>query len=148
MPYASLIASTTIDSKPEAVFAYVTDLTRHGEWSANPLTIEAVSTSPTIIGDQYRSRAVVRGITFTADLRVDSYQAPVSFGFSGQDSTGKFEHRFMFTPVDNRTRVTRKIDFKLSPQQWLMYLALYLPVRRPAAHRALRLLKQHLEQTA
>lgn len=147
MPNASLIASTTIDINPEAVFAYVADLTRHGEWSANPLTIEAVSTSPTIIGDQYRSSAVVRGITFTADLRVTNCQSPISFGFSGHDTTGTFSHQFMFTSRNNGTEVIRKIDFTLSPKQWLMYLVLYLPVRRPAANRALHLLKQHLEQT-
>ncbi len=146
MPNISLIASITINIKPEAVFAYVTDLTKHGEWSANPLTIEAVSTSLTIIGNQYRSIAVVRGITFTADLRVNNYQAPVSFGFNGHDLTGKFSHQFMFTPCNNGTKVIRKIDFMLSPQQWLMYLVLYFPVRRPAANKALRLLKQHLEQ--
>ena len=31
-----------IDAKPEDVFAYVSDFTKHGEWSEN-LTVESVS---------------------------------------------------------------------------------------------------------
>ena len=147
MPNVSLIASATINAKPEAVFAYVADLTKHGEWSANQLTIEAVSTSPSIIGNQYHSIATVRGITLTAELRVTKYQAPVCFGFDGQDSTGKFSHQFTFTPFNNGTKVVRKIDFALSLPEWFFFLVTYFPVRRPAANKALRLLKQHFEQT-
>jgi len=148
MPNTSLTASATINAKPEVVFAYVADIMNHGEWSANPLTIEAVSLRPAIIGNQYRSVAVTRGITITAELRVTDHQFPVRFGFDGQDATGKFSHQFTFTPVNNATRVLRRIDFTLSPAQWLMFLVLYVPVRRPAAHQALRLLKQRLERTS
>jgi hypothetical protein len=90
----------------------------------------------------------VRGLTFTANLRVTEYQAPAHFVFDGQDSTGKFSHRFTFTPFNNGTMVTRQIDFALSFRQWLRFLVLYFPVRRPAANKALRLLKERLEQTA
>jgi uncharacterized protein YndB with AHSA1/START domain len=147
VPHTSLAASTTISATPAAVFAYVADLTKHGEWSANPLTVAAVSTSPAMVGNHYRSTAVVRGITFTAELTVTDYQAPTRFAFDGHDSTGKFSHRFTFTPVGSGTKVTRRIDFTLSPRQWLMFWVLYFPVRRPALHQALRLLKRRLEPT-
>lgn len=146
MPKASLIAHTNINARPEAVFAYVADLTKHGEWSANPLTIEAVDIKPTILGSRYRTTAVVRGIPFSADLRVTGYQPPARFEFEGQDSTGKFSHRFTFMPFNGGTKVMRQIDFTLSLRQWLLFMALYFPVRRPAANKALRLLKQRLDR--
>ena len=146
MPKVTLSASTTINAKPDVVFAYVADLTKHGEWSANQLSIEAVSTSPAIIGNQYRSTAVVRGITFLSELRVTDYQAPVLFGFAGQDQTGIFLHRFTFTPSNNGTRVVRQIEFTLSLTEWFSFLLLYFPVRRPALNKSLLLLKQRLER--
>jgi len=146
MPNISLTASTTVNAKPEMVFVYVADLMKHSEWSANPLTIEAVSISPKIIGNQYRSIAVVNGITLNAELHVTDYQVPVRFGFEGQDPTGKFSHQFTFASLNNETRVVRQINFTLSKRQWVMFLMLYFPVRRPAAKKALRLLKQRLEQ--
>ena len=146
MPKVSLIVSTTINANPEVVFAYVADLTRHGEWSANQLTIEAVSTSPIRIGSLYRSTAEVRRITISAELRVSQYLAPLRFGFDGQDLTGNFSHLFTFMPFNNGTKVVRQINFTLSLQQWLMFWVLYFPVRRPALKKSLRLLKQRLEQ--
>ena len=147
MPTASLSASIDINAKPETVFAYVSDLTEHAEWSANPLKVEALSANPIGVGSAYRSSATVRNLTFTAELRVTEYQAPTRFGFSGQDSTGKFSHRFTLTPINSGTQVTRQINFTLSFRQWLRFWILYFPVRKPAAHKALHLLKQQLEKS-
>ena len=43
-----------IDAKPEDVFAYVSDLTKHGEWSEN-LTVESVSDGEVAVGREDRS---------------------------------------------------------------------------------------------
>jgi uncharacterized protein YndB with AHSA1/START domain len=146
MPNAALSAKVFINAEPETVFVYVADLTKHGEWSANPLKVEAIANDPIAIGKQYRSSATVGSLTFAADLRVTEYDPPARFGFEGQDSTGKFLHRFTFTPLTNGTQVTRHIDFTLSFRQWLRFWILYFPVRRPAAIKALQLLKEKLNR--
>ena len=146
MPTASLRVSTFIQAGPEDVFAYVSDLTRHGEWSANPLKVEAVSAGAVAAGKQYRSTATVKGLQFEAKLRVVEYDPPARFTFEGEDSTGKFRHDFAFSAIEDGTQVTRTINFTLSFRQWLRYQILYLPVRRPAARKALALLKQKMEQ--
>ena len=145
MPSASLTFSVHVAAPPEVVFRYVADLSRHGEWAANPLQIELVSGGPLVNGNRYRSRAQVRGLRFEAELRVTEYEPPVRFAFEGEDATGKFTHQFTFEPQGQGTRVERKITFALTLRQWLMFYLLLFPVRFPAGRRAMRLLKAKLE---
>lgn len=146
MPKASFAVKTWINAAPATVCAYVSDLTRHGEWSANALQIEALTPGPPAPGSRYRSTAIVNGITFNAELEVLELQPPERFVFAGHDATGRFEHVFTFRAVQGGTQVERRVNFDLSPRQWLMYWVLLLPVRLPAANRALNLLKARLEQ--
>ena len=145
MPQASFTVSIFINAAPAEIFAYVSDLTRHGEWAANELQVRAVDDALLATGKRYRSHAIVRGNEFDAELQVKAYQPPTRFVFSGQDNTGKFQHTFTFTPANSGTRVERHVDFDLTSRQFLFYLAMLYPVRLPAANLALRLLKQRLE---
>ncbi len=148
MPTATFGASIDINVGPEAVFAYVADMSKHGEWAANPLQIEAVSSDPCAVGSWYRSNAEFNGVHIHAKFQVTEYQPPSRFGFAGEDSTGKFEHLFTFQARNGGTRLERRVRFNLTVAQWLMFLALLYPVRIPAARKALRLLKDRLEQPA
>jgi hypothetical protein len=62
MPTTSISFHTNINARPEVVFAYIADLTQHGEWTANPVQIEALSSGPVTVGSRYRSTAHVNGI--------------------------------------------------------------------------------------
>jgi uncharacterized protein YndB with AHSA1/START domain len=146
MPTTSTSFNTNINARPEVVFAYVADLTQHGEWTANPVQIEALASGPVTVGSRYRSTARVNGILFTAELRVTEYQPPTRFAFVGEDKTGKFEHQFTLRSDQGGTRVERKINFTLTLSQWLMFQILLYPVRLPAGKKALHLLKDRLEQ--
>lgn len=143
---ASFSVAIDIDAPIEKVFAYVSDLTTHGEWAANPLKIETISSGAVRIGSRYRSTANSRGATFTAELVVTELQPPHRFAFSGQDGTGRFEHRFNLFSQDGGTRVERTVTMQLTTRQWLMFQVLLYTVRLPAARKALRSLKARLEQ--
>lgn len=146
MPAAAFSVSVDIDVPQQAVFAYVSDLGRHGEWSANPLRVESVSAQPVGVGSRYRSTAHFNGLTIEAHFEVTEYEPPLRFGFIGEDSTGKFEHHFVFHERPGGTHVERRVSFNLTWPQWIMFLALLYPVRLPAGRQALQLLKQRLEQ--
>jgi len=146
MPKASFRVQTTIYAKPEVVFAYVTDLTKHGEWAANPVQIKAISPGSVMVGSRYHSTAQVKGLVFTTELRVTAYQPPSGFAFTGEDTTGRFEHQFAFRPYNHGTRVERQVNFALTWPQWLMFEISLYPVRLPAARKALNLLKARLER--
>ncbi|MEM7336807.1 MAG: SRPBCC family protein [Chloroflexota bacterium] len=134
---------------PQDVFEYVSDLTRHGEWAANPLEITANQNSANgvpSVGQTFTSAATVRSLSFDAQLTITAYEPNSRFSFSGEDSTGKFEHHFSFKAVDGGTAVSRQINFTLSAMQWIIFTILYIPVRKPAGNRALELLKEKLER--
>src|ERR1043165_2228771 len=50
-----------IRAQPEAVFAYISDLTRHPEWSGGNLKVDALSSGPVAVGMQYVSHGDVPG---------------------------------------------------------------------------------------
>jgi uncharacterized protein YndB with AHSA1/START domain len=141
MPTPSFSVSTEIRAELDAVFAYVSDLAKHGEWAGNELRVDALDDSPIGVGKKYRSHANARGRAFHADLVVTEFSAPNVFAFAGSDETGKFSHRFTFEKIENGTRVTRTVRFDLSLGQYLFYLATLQRVRLPAARAALEKLQ-------
>lgn len=143
MPSPTFSVSTEINAAPDAVFAYVADLAKHGEWAANELRVEPVDNAPLGGGKKYRSVANARGRDFHADLVVTEYNPPTAFAFSGTDETGKFSHRFTFEKTGQGTRVTRTVNFNLSLSQYLFYLIALNSVRLPAARAALNKLQEH-----
>jgi hypothetical protein len=145
MPPASFRVSIDIQTPPPAVFAYLSDLTKHGEWSANPVQIQALTLGPIALGSRYHSHAQLNNLQFETDLEVIIYQPPTQFGFKGQDSTGQFQHLFTLTPTHTGTHLERAVSFSLTLRQWILFLLILYPIRLPAARKALQTLKTHLE---
>lgn len=134
----SFSVSTEIRAEPDAVFAYVSDLSKHGEWAGNELRVEPIDNSPIAVGKKYRSDANARGRAFHADLGVTEFSPPTIFAFSGSDETGKFSHRFAFEKIVDGTRVMRTVYFDLSLGQYIFYLLTLNRVRLPVARAALK----------
>ena len=147
MPIASFRVSIKINASPDKVFAYISDLTRHGEWAADPLQIAALTPGQISMGSRYRSTAQSHGITFNTELEVTEYSAPSRFAFVGEDATGKFSHVFTFQTHQGGTLLTRRINFTASFFQWLVFWVLLYPARIPSARRTLELLKARLEHS-
>lgn len=145
MPKPSFSLQTTIAASAEKVFDNVSELTRHGEWAANDLTVTAESDGAPQLGSRYASSAEVGSLHFEANLTITAFERPSKFAFSGEDKTGRFHHTFTFERSGSNTTVTRKIQFDLTPIQYLMYLLLYFPVRLPAGRKAMDNLKAQLE---
>lgn len=146
VPIPTFTVSTEIRAAPETVFAYVADLSTHGEWAGNALRVEPLDNSSIAVGKKYRSYAKAREREFHADLVVTEIFAPNLLAFSGRDETGKFSHRFTFEKIAEGTRVTRMVQFDLSLVQYMFYLVTLHRVRLPAARMALAKLKQQLEK--
>ena len=144
---AQMMFQTVVPAEQEAVFTYVSDLTKHGEWAGNELIITPNDTSKGLGVDKtYTSKAIVRDLVFDAQLIVSKYRPPSQFAFKGADSTGIFEHTFSFEPVDGGTQVTRVAVFELSLYLWIRFWLLYLPVRKPAGEQAMENLRQRFSE--
>jgi hypothetical protein len=74
----------SIRVKPEAAFAYISDLTRHGEWSDH-LSVEAQSPGEVQVGKEYISWGKTLYEKRRNELKVTAYQSPTYFAFMAQD---------------------------------------------------------------
>src|SRR5918996_5877462 len=83
----------------QIVFNYVSDLTKHPEWSGGELRIEAISSGPIEVGKEYHSRgevAVQKDRPNT--VQITKYEPPHKFAFAAQDPDfGRVTHEFTFT---------------------------------------------------
>jgi uncharacterized protein YndB with AHSA1/START domain len=132
----------------EDVFDYVSDLTRHPEWSGGELTIEALTPGPVAVGKEYVSRgqvAVQRARPNT--VRIGEYDPPRCFTFVARDPDfGRVTHEFTFHEQGEGVLVRRVMS--LSMGTWMAFLfrtVIYPLVGRPSMERAMRSLKDKLE---
>ena len=116
---------------PEAVWPLVADLTRHGEWAADPLTVTATAGG-------YESVATSKGKEFRATLTVLDSVEPRRFAFRATDATGTYDHVFTLTPDGTGTVVTREITAaELSAAQKALFYVVLPIVKKPNARKAL-----------
>jgi uncharacterized protein YndB with AHSA1/START domain len=140
-----------INAKPDAVFSYVSDLTRHPEWSGGRLKIEPVSPGPVTAGSRYRSNGDVAGQKDRPnELRVTEYQPPSRFTFVANDPDfGDVPHEFTFQPQAGETLLKRTVTINLPPFRAFVYSTFIRPlVGKPMMDKSLAALKAKLEQPA
>jgi uncharacterized protein YndB with AHSA1/START domain len=137
-----------IQAPREKVFNYVSDLTRHPEWSGGELKIEALTPGPVVVGKEYVSRgqvAVQRARPNT--VRVSEYDPPRSFTFVARDPDfGRVIHEFTFHEQGEGVLVRRVMTLSMgSLMAFLFRTVLYPLIGRPSMERAMRSLKKKLE---
>src|SRR5574339_954764 len=98
-------------------FEYVSDLTRHPEWSSGELRIEAPHPGPVAVGKEYIShgQVAVQKDRFNT-VRITHYEPPHEFGFLAHDpSFGDVSHLFTFTQGSGGILVRRAMTLSLNP---------------------------------
>jgi uncharacterized protein YndB with AHSA1/START domain len=137
-----------LNAPPEAVFKYVSDLTKHPEWSGGPLKVEAVSTGPVAVGSTYHSSG---GETERPnDLRVTQLEPPTRFTFVATDPAfGDVLHEFTFQAQSGGTLMERAVTSTSPPVVAFLFRAfLYPRVGKPLMDKAMAKLKAKFEQGA
>ena len=129
-------------------FDYVSDLTRHPEWSGGELKIEALTPGPIAVGKEYRSRgevAVQKDRPNT--VRISAYEPPHKFGFVANDPDfGDVSHVFTFTQQAGGVLIERAMTVSLNPIVAFGFRFLIYPfVGRPSMNKSLARLKKKLE---
>jgi uncharacterized protein YndB with AHSA1/START domain len=138
-----------INAQPEAVFTYVSDLTRHPEWSGGRLSIEAIAAGPVAVGSQYRSQGDVAGQKDRPnELRVTEYQPSTRFTFIAKDpGFGDVSHEFTFKPQDGGTLMERTVTLNMPTLMAFAFRTFISPlVGKPMMDKSLAALKTKLEQ--
>ena len=128
-------------------FAYVADLTRHGEWNPG-LRVTAISDGSITVGSRFQSVGHIMGWEIHDELCVTEYQLPVRFAFLVKSLFGEeLTHEFMFQPKDSGTLVMRTAGSTTVP----LLLKLLAPILtaffiRSEHVKSLERLKARLEQ--
>jgi uncharacterized protein YndB with AHSA1/START domain len=137
-----------IQAAPEKVFAYVSDLTRHPEWSGGNLRIESLTPGSIAVGRKYKSFGEVAGQQNRPnELLVTQYESPTQFTFTAQDPNfGEVVNDFKFAPQAGGTLMERTLSMTMKP---LMAFAFKLFIRpligQPMMDKAFARLKERLE---
>ena len=147
MPTFSISFSIHVNVPPEIAFAYVADLTRHGEWNPG-LKVTAISEGSTTVGSRFQSVGHVMGREIRDDLSVTAYHPPVCFAFFVKSGLGGEEltHEFMLQPKDGGTLITRTAMATVSLLMKLLAPILSAFFIRSEQMRSLERLKARLEQ--
>ena len=121
MPSISSTTVSRVNASPESVFETLSDLSRHGEWAANPLKIESVSDGPVAVGSEYKSSVRFMGKDVSGTLRVTALEAPSRFGFTCDDNNGHFEQEYRLRPEDGGTRVMQRTTGELGMLNYVIF---------------------------
>jgi uncharacterized protein YndB with AHSA1/START domain len=140
--------SILVNAPLQPAFDYVSDLTRHPEWSGGELKIEEVTPGAIGVGKEYRSRgevAVQKDRPNT--VRVSKYEPPRTFGFVANDpDVGDVSHVFTFTEQNGGVLIERAMTLSLNPLvAFLFRIFVYPFVGSPSMNKSLAKLKEKLE---
>lgn len=114
-------ASIVIEAPPDAVFAYVSDLKRHPEWSELPITVE-VDGETLGPGTTFRTKGAGAAAKASAGGKVLVYEPPTRFAYEIDAVTGRtYIWTMELQPVANGTRLTHRFD-QTRAQFWLKLL--------------------------
>jgi hypothetical protein len=142
----SISFSIHVNVPPEIAFAYVADLTRHGEWNPR-LKVTAISEGSATFGSRFQSVGHIFGLEIHDDLCVTEYQPSVCFAFLVKSGSGEeLTHEFMFQPKDGGTLITRTASATVSLLLKLLAPILGALFVNSEMNKSLERLKARLEQ--
>lgn len=143
----TVTATVSIDRPPAEVFAYLSDVSRHGEWSPKPMRVEGVAPGPVKPGDTFTSYGVIPGDkNHRNDVTVAESTAPSRLVLDAEEKKEHFFNTFELTADGTGTSLTRTLDmpapgFPLSVAMPLIKAA----VIRPDVRKGLEKLKANVE---
>jgi uncharacterized protein YndB with AHSA1/START domain len=139
--------TTTIDRPPDAVFDYLADVSKHGEWSPKPLRIEG-SSGPVSVGDAFTSIGTMPyDKNHRNDVTVTECSRPQRLVLDAVEKGEHFVSIFELQAEGAGTRLTRTVDAPVPPFPVSMLFPLIMAAFiRPDVNKGLAMLKSNLEQ--
>lgn len=138
----------SVQAKPDVVFAYIADLTRHSEWNDH-LHVTAQTPGEIKVGSAYHSVGQTLYEERHNDLWVTAYQPLSVFSFVARDPDFKdVAHEFRISPQYGGSLVERTVTVQMSPFMELLWRLLLFPlINRRENYRSMAALKTQLERT-
>jgi uncharacterized protein YndB with AHSA1/START domain len=143
----SVTASLAINRTPEAVFDYLADVSKHGEWSPKPMRVEGIEPGPVKAGDTFTSYGVIPGDkNHRNDVTVTEVTPPTRLVLESADKGATFVNTFELQAKGAGTMVTRTMDMPSPPfPVSLLFPLLKVSVIQPDVKKGLAKLRAKLE---
>ena len=107
---ATMESQVQISASPEEVFAYLSDLEKHPDWS-HCMEIEKTSEGQVGVGASYRSKGKNFGITANETVEVTEHQPNERFGWRTTGAMGmKFGWSFELSPQEGGTLLIERFE--------------------------------------
>jgi len=143
----AIVDSIEINRRPEDVFAYVDDLSRHGEWQENIVSTTIETDGPTRVGTRATNRRRVPGGERDISFEVTEHDPPRKVAFRGINGPVRPVGTVTFEPLDGGARTRLTLDFDLKGRGIGL---LFAPLARSNARKEIpkdhRKLKEILER--
>lgn len=103
--------SAWVPCDPQTCFDYVSDFSRHNEWTTGEVRIQPLEPGPVAVGKRYNAIGVQAGKEWPAELVVTDFEPPTVFEFTATGGPipvpedNPHRHRFTFTPESGGTRL-------------------------------------------
>jgi len=111
---APIVESIEIARSPEQVFAYVGDLSRHGEWQGQIVDVHVDTDGPTRVGSRATETRRVPGGRRKLTYEITEWEPPRKASFRGQNGPIRAVGTLSAEPAGDgsRSRVTLRLDFE------------------------------------
>ncbi|HEX5159841.1 MAG TPA: SRPBCC family protein [Ktedonobacterales bacterium] len=138
---------THVTVPPATAYAYVSDLSRHSEWSGTELRIEADAPGPVVVGSTFHSVGKTAGLPFHSEVVITELTPPDRLAFVARGIDGEFLHEFTFRSDGDGTLIERHISTRLPRVVGMIVKSINWPLLiRPMNLRAMDRLKKTLER--
>ena len=125
-----LLVSQLINAPIGAVWPWVSDITKHSQWSPKPYTVELVSGENGAVGSKYRSSGWVPPADkdHRNDVEITEVVPGSKIVFTAHDENGFFKNTFTLESVNQGTQVTFQHDIPRLKGMGRILLPLLLPL--------------------
>ena len=140
--------SVSINKSPAEVFAYISDVSKHAEWSPKPYRVEGTS-GPVSVGDTFASIGTIPGDkNHRNEVTVTECTSPTRLVLDSKEKDEHFINTFDLKPEGNGTLLTRSMDAPKPPFPISAIFPLIMAaVIKPDVNKGLNNLKAKLEQS-
>ena len=138
--------SITVNRKPDEVFAYLSDVGKHAEWSPKAYRVEGVN-EPVQLGSTFTSFGwVPKDADHRNDVEVTAFDPPRRIEFTGREKGEDYLNTYVLTPQGNATRIDRTIDMpKPDGVGGALFPLVLGGFIKPASNKGMKMLKAKLE---
>ncbi len=102
-----------VAAPPEEVFALISDIGRHNEWSPQEFEATRTDEGPIGVGSRYHTagrKGARKGHLRSTDVDVTTFEPPTRFGFAATESAGIYRTTFVISSAGSGSHIERIVD--------------------------------------